>query len=81
MALPYKTKFGKKTLTKFYVYGIRIGDNPIGGAARCEKRLFLLWKSKEWSKKTFFDPEMSLLAQNVFFFRSVECHKVRFHGH
>ena len=33
MALPYKTKVWRKVDREFYVDGIEIGDNPIGGGA------------------------------------------------
>ena len=58
-------------MTKFHVSGIRIGDNPIGGgAARCEKRLFLLKKSKNGKKKKtpFFEPKIIFFSPFLAFF-------------
>ena len=39
-------------MTKFYVSGIRIGDNPIeGGAERCEKKTVLAIEKQGMAKK------------------------------
>ena len=52
MALPYKTEVQKKTLIEFYVDGIEIGDNLLGGwHERCSNVSFCYMKARNGQKK------------------------------